>query len=168
MIEQQGLVLSADQSVVRVRLGATSGCTACDRGKGCGAGIFGRLLPRKPTVMEFGNTPGAKTGQAVVVGLPEALYLRLLARFYLLPLLAGLGGAVFGHHMSIKMQATSGTADLLALAAALLAGTVALIWGREHARDFPCSETVQLLRVVEAPGDAACGPRAIRTAAQRD
>ncbi|MDT8320147.1 MAG: SoxR reducing system RseC family protein [Xanthomonadales bacterium] len=168
MIEQQGLILFADRSTVRVRLGATSGCPACDGGRGCGAGIFGRLLPRRPTVMDFGNTLGARTGQAVVVGLPESLYLRLLTRFYLLPLLAGLGGAVFGHNMSIKMQAASGVADLLALAAALLAGSAALIWGRERARDFPGRETVQLLRVVEAQDGRSCGRAATRAAAQGD
>ena len=92
MIEQQGRVVDATGARVRVRLGGTTGCTACDAGRGCGAGVFGRLLRRRPVELEFDNHVGAEPGQAVMVGLPESLFLALTLRLYLLPLLAGVLG----------------------------------------------------------------------------
>ncbi|MEJ2385650.1 MAG: hypothetical protein P8Y54_14930 [Xanthomonadales bacterium] len=57
MIEQQGRVTGAAGSQVRVRLGGTSGCTTCDAGRGCGAGVFGRLLQRRPVELELLTHP---------------------------------------------------------------------------------------------------------------
>ena len=96
MIEQQGLIVAVSGGTASVRLGGKSACTACNAGKGCGAGIFGRLLKRKPVVLELKNGPGARVGQSVMVGLPETLFLRLVFKFYLFPLLAGLAGAASG------------------------------------------------------------------------
>ena len=96
MIEQQGQVISVSGNLVSVRLGGNSGCVACDAGRGCGAGIFGRLLRRKPAVLDLDNAINARVGQPVVVGLPESVFLRLVFHLYMLPLLAGLAGAVLG------------------------------------------------------------------------
>ncbi len=153
MIEQQGLVVVVSGEIASVRLGGNSACAACNAGKGCGAGIFGRLLNRKPVVLELQNGPGARVGQSVVVGLPETLFLRLVFNFYLFPLLAGLAGAAIGHYVSVKYQADSATADGLALIGAVLAGALALVWNRSRngktPGEFPRKMTVHLLRVVE-------------------
>ena len=153
MIEQQGLVVKVFGEIASVRLGGSSGCAACDAGKGCGAGIFGRLLQRKPVVLDLYNNPGAVVGQAVIVGLPEALFLRLVLGFYLYPLLAGLAGAVIGHYVSVKLKANPATTDGLPLFGAALAATTALVWKRQGHRksavDFPGKTVVYLLRVVD-------------------
>jgi sigma-E factor negative regulatory protein RseC len=153
MIEQQGLVVAVSGEIASVRLGGKSACAACNAGKGCGAGIFGRLLKRKPVVLELQNGPGARTGQSVIVGLPEALFLRLVFNFYLFPLVAGLAGAAIGHYVSVKLQVDSAASDGLALLGAVLAGVLALMWkqrriGRQPG-EFPRKITVHLLRVVE-------------------
>ena len=153
MIEQQGLIVAVSGGTASVRLGGKSACTACNAGKGCGAGIFGRLLKRKPVVLELQNGPGARVGQSVMVGLPETLFLRLVFKFYLFPLLAGLAGAVIGHYISVKLQAGPVASDGLALLGAVLAGAFALIWNRQGmekpSAEFPRKITVHLLRVVE-------------------
>jgi sigma-E factor negative regulatory protein RseC len=149
MIEQQGQVIAADRHRVRVRLGARSGCPACDAGKGCGAGIFGRLLQRRPVTMEFANRLGASTGQAVMVGMPESLFLRLIARFYVVPLLAGLAGAAVGHYLSVMVQAGPGVTDALTLAAAVAGAALAFRAQRRRA-EFPPDTAVHLLRVVRS------------------
>lgn len=149
MIEQQGKVLSAAGNRVSVRLGASSGCTACDAGKGCGAGVFGRLLQRKPVEMDFENTVGATEGQAVVVGLPEILFLSLVLRLYLYPLLAGLLGAVAGHLLASQMQLAAGWIDLSALASAIIAAAWVLRLNRSRPVEFPQKVAVHLLRTVE-------------------
>ena len=121
MIEQQGRVVAAASERAVVRLGGMAGCPACDAGRGCGAGIFGRLLRRRPVDLTFENHLQARVGQAVVVGLPEAWFLRLVARFYLAPLLAGLVAGSFGHYLSRMSGAGIAVADLVTLVAALVA-----------------------------------------------
>lgn len=153
MIEQQGLVVSVSGEAASVLLGGKSACAACSAGRGCGAGIFGRLLKRKPVVLELQNRSGARVGQSVIVGLSETLFLRLVFSFYLFPLTAGLAGAAIGHYVSVKLQAASAASDVLALLGAVLAGAFALRWNssgnRKSPGEFPRNITVHLLRVVE-------------------
>ena len=137
MIEQQGRVVAAVSERAVVRLGGTAGCPACDAGRGCGAGIFGRLLRRRPVDLTFDNHLQACAGQAVVVGLPEAWFLRLVTRFYLLPLLAGLVAAAFGHYLFSMFGAGTAVTDLATLVAAVLAGwcveTLKQLWALRRA-----------------------------------
>jgi sigma-E factor negative regulatory protein RseC len=153
MIEQQGLVVAVSGDFASVRLGGKSTCAACNAGKGCGAGIFGRLLKRKPVLLELQNGPGARVGQPVMVGLSETLFLRLVFNFYLFPLLAGLAGAAIGHYVSVKLQVDSAASDGMALLGAVLGGALALMWNRQGNNkppgEFQRKITVHLLRVVE-------------------
>lgn len=149
MIEQQGRVVAADRGKAFVRLGGKAGCPACDAGRGCGAGVFGRMLRRRAMVMAFDNHLEARAGQAVVVGLPEAWFLSLVARFYLVPLLAALAGGVLGHHVSGQLDAGTGMADLMTLVGALLGGAAAFWRNRRRAGEFPDSIDVHLLRVLD-------------------
>jgi sigma-E factor negative regulatory protein RseC len=148
LIEQQGKVVSAANGSIQVRLGASSGCLACDAGKGCGAGVFGRLLQRRPVIVEFENSLGADEGQAVVVGLPETLFMALVTRLYLLPLLAGLAGAVCGHWMAGTMVLGPGLTDFMALIGAVLAATFVSRKNRSRQIEFPEDLTVHLLRKI--------------------
>ena len=149
MLEQQGQVVEVSDGSLTVRLGGRSGCAACDAGKGCGAGVFGRLLKRRPVLLRFKNHLGARCGQAVIVGVPEPWFLQLVARFYLFPLLAGLGGAAFGHYLTVKMQTGAAARDVIALACALIAGGVAFRWAGPRSREFPGGAAVHLLRIVD-------------------
>ena len=81
MLEQQGQVVATAGGRASVRLGGQTGCAACDAGRGCGAGLFGRLLRRRPVVLEFDNHLDARCGQEVLVGLSERWFLQLVARF---------------------------------------------------------------------------------------
>ncbi len=123
MIEQQGRILSLQGSQATVLLGASSGCPACDAGKGCGAGIFGRLVVRKPVSLELDNPLHLQPGLAVRVGISESFFLRLLLNLYLLPLLAGLAGAALGHFLAGVLTLADWRQDVIALLGALfLAG----------------------------------------------
>jgi sigma-E factor negative regulatory protein RseC len=156
MIEQQGQVVAVSGDLASVRLGGNSGCPACDAGKGCGAGVFGRLLQRKPSILELDNTLEASAGQAVIVGLPESLFLRLVLRLYLTPVLAGLAGAASGHYLSVQAGATAGLTDGLALLGAIMAAWLALRWGRRLSREFPDTKAVHLLRGAELTNTNQC------------
>jgi sigma-E factor negative regulatory protein RseC len=148
MIEQQGEVIAADGEQVTVRMGGRSGCPACDEGRGCGAGVFGRLLMRRPVLLSLDNPVGASAGQAVVVGLPEAWFLGLVARFYLYPLLAGLVGGAFGHYVCRMLESGAAVTDLVTLLSALAAGTTVVRRNRRWSAKQPGSVEVRLLRVV--------------------
>ena len=108
MIEQQGVVVTSDERRVSVRLGGRSGCSACDAGRGCGAGVFGRLLQKRPVTLSFDNHLRARPGQAVLVGVPEKLFLALVLRFYLYPLLGGLAGATVGFLAASSLELSPG------------------------------------------------------------
>ena len=149
MIEQQGRAVSEASGRIRVRLGGQAGCAACEAGRGCGAGIFGKLLRRRPVELEFDNRVGARCGQGVIVGIPETLLLGLAARFYLIPLVAGLAGAGFGHYVGVRLQAGGAGIDALALLAGLAAGAAALWRFRDRRMEFPQGSAVHLLRVAD-------------------
>lgn len=148
MIEQQGEVIAAGDGQARVRLGGRPGCAACVAGRGCGAGIFGRLLRRQSVELAFENHLGVSTGQAVMVGLPEAWFLRLVARFYLYPLLAALVVAAFGHYLSGVLGFGPAVSDAVTLLAAVLGGAAMMWLNRERSAGSPGSATLHLLRVV--------------------
>jgi len=149
MIEQQGRVIRVEDGRAHVRLGGTTGCANCDAGKGCGAGVFGRLLKRKPVTLELDNTLNAAPGQPVMVGLPESLFLRLVARFYLAPLLAGVAGAVFGHYLSLQSPLGLAGSDMATLVFGLASGLSAMAWINRGTGEFPESTIVHLLRLIE-------------------
>ena len=138
-----------EDNCVRIELGAVTGCSACDAGKGCGAGVFGRLLTRKPVVMEFENTIGARAGQGIVVGLPESMYLSLALRLYLFPLLAAVIGAIVGHALATRAGAGGFAVDFSALFAALLAAAGVVMHTRRRHVELSGGNAVHLLRTVE-------------------
>lgn len=147
MIEQQARVLDVRGDLAEVRLGGASGCARCDAGKGCGAGIFGRLLRRKPVSVMLSNTVSARPGQAVIVGIPEALFLNLVFRFYLFPLLTGVVGAAIGHYVAVAAQLGPSGTDAATLLAGLAAGLAVIFASGRAAREFPELSIVHLLRI---------------------
>ena len=132
-----------------VRLGGASGCANCDAGKGCGAGVFGRLLKKRPVVLELENHVNAVQGQPVMVGIPEALFLRLILRLYLFPLLATIAGAAVGYYIAISSGLGPVGSDALTLLCGLTGGAVAMLRARSASGEFPESFIVHLLRVIE-------------------
>jgi sigma-E factor negative regulatory protein RseC len=115
MIEQQGRIVRAEEGRAWVAIGPQGGCSACDAGQGCGAGLFGRLLRRGPATLRVINTQELRVGQAVVLGIPELFFLRLVLRLYAWPLLGGLAGALICHQVSGAFGWNRGVTDLLTL-----------------------------------------------------
>ena len=149
MIEQQGKVVAVANGKACIRLGGASGCPSCDAGRGCGAGVFGRLLKRKPVILELENRVNAQPGQPVMVGIPEALFLRMIARLYLYPLLAAIAGAAFGYYLSVLAESGPVSSDMIILLSGLTGGAAVVLWTRNGSREFPDSFIVHLLRIIE-------------------
>ena len=123
MIEQNVQVVRCQEKRVWVRLGSQTGCTACDNGNGCGAGIFAKLLQRKPVVLELArNDMSVEPGQMVTLAFSEQVYLKLVFASYGWPLLAALAGAFAGHGLGTWLAVGPGLIDMATLSGGVLAG----------------------------------------------
>ena len=135
MIEQNVQVVRCRGERLWVRMGSQSGCTACDNGQGCGAGLFAKLLQRKPVVIELDrNDLDVKAGQMVTLAFPEQVYLKLVLASYGWPLLAAIAGAYAGHGLGRWLQFTPALVDGMTLGFGLLAGAclVYFLKGRKN------------------------------------
>ena len=114
-----------------VRVGGQSGCSVCDSGNGCGAGLFGRLLRRRPLELELPGKFDISEGQAVILGIPENQYLRLVARLFGWPLIVGLFAAALAQYWAVAGGLSRGQIDLVAALGGLSGAAAALnFWAR--------------------------------------
>jgi sigma-E factor negative regulatory protein RseC len=139
---------------VSVRIGGQTGCDACDEGKGCGAGLFGKLLRRNPVELKLANVINAREGQAVRLGISESLFLRLVLRLYGWPLIAGFAGAAIAYRIATSFGSSDGMSDLATIAGACLGlAAVLIFWNRASKPEVSSSD----IRLLETPGDVpAC------------
>lgn len=106
-----------------MRIGSQSGCTACDNGNGCGAGLFAKLLRRKSDILELArNNLNVEPGQMVTLAFPEQIYIKLVLASYGWPLLAAMAGAFTGHALATWLQVGPLGTDLGTLSGGLLVG----------------------------------------------
>lgn len=127
MIEQSVQVLRCDNESMWVRMGTRSGCAACDNGKGCGAGLFAKLMRRKPVVLKLAQTDvEVEAGQMLVLAFPEQVYLKMVFASYGWPLLAALAGAFAGNSLGKWLHFTPVLIDATTLVAGILAAWLVL------------------------------------------
>ena len=139
MIEQNVQVVRCQNDGLWVRMGSQSGCTACDNGNGCGAGLFAKLLRGKPVIIELPrNDMKVEPGQMLTLSLPEQAYVKLILACYGWPLLAALAGVFAGHSLGTWLQFGPMLLDLGALFCGLLVGgfVMRLIRNRSKTGDF--------------------------------
>ena len=127
MIEQNVQIIRCEDSSVWVRVGSQSGCSACDNGQGCGAGVFAKLLQRKPVVLELPVVnDDLKVGQMATLSFPEQLYLKLVMANYGWPLLAALLMAAAGYAILSKYLTAGFGLDALTLFSGLLGAAMVM------------------------------------------
>lgn len=148
MIEQQGTVIAMTDGVVSVRIGAVAGCPACEAGKGCGAGLFGRLFQRGPLILQVHEQIDASPGQSVVIGISESVFLQLLSRVYLVPLLAGFAGAALGYSLAGTVPVNAGLSDAFTALGGVSAAGLALRFLRSGTQEFNRNLNPEMVAVV--------------------
>jgi len=127
MIEQNVQVLRSDRDSIWVRMGSRSGCTACDNGKGCGAGLFTKLIQRKPVTLKLVRSEmNVEAGQMLTLAFPGQVYMKLVLASYGWPLVAALVGALAGHSLATMSALQPVVIDLAALAGGVLAAVLTL------------------------------------------
>lgn len=125
MIEQNVQVVRCQDERLWVRLGTQAGCVACAGGKGCGAGLFAKLLQHKPVIIELArNELSIEPGQMLTLAFPEQVYIKLVLNAYGWPLLAALAGAYAGYSLGTWLEFGPALVDAGTLAIGLLAGIV--------------------------------------------
>lgn len=133
MIEQQAVVIECLEDVAEVEAVRASSCGACSVNGACGTSLLDRVLGRRPLRLTVANVVGARVGDRVVIGVPEAALLRAATAAYLMPLLGLIAGAIVGQEAALLLSA-----EELAAAASLLGGAggfvAALHWVRGHSR----------------------------------
>jgi sigma-E factor negative regulatory protein RseC len=87
MIEQEALVTDVKGDQVWMTVARQSGCQHCSLQEGCGTGSLGKLMGYKSTEWVFRNTQGLKSGDKVILAIPDKSYLLSSFLIYLLPLL---------------------------------------------------------------------------------
>jgi len=145
MIEQQAMIISATGKCAVVRIGRQSGCPVCDAGEGCGAGLFGRLVRRKPLEVPVNNPRGLPAGQTVQLGLRESLFLRLVLRLYGWPVLAALVGGLLGRVLALELLASPAVHDLAVGVFGLAAAGLALNMPKRTTKPDISSDDIEML-----------------------
>ncbi len=148
MLKQQGRVLEQSRGVTTVLLGPAAGCPVCAAGKGCGAGIFGRWLQPKPVQLRLTNPAGAQAGDVVIVGITEALFLRLVMRLYMRPLLLAIAAAGLGNYLATRMTKQPGIIDGFSLLLGVTGAGLGMAWSRGSGRERSELEAGEMLHVL--------------------
>ena len=164
MIEQNVQVVRCQDERIWVQMGSQSGCSACENGKGCGAGVFSRLLRRKPVVLELPrNELEIQTGQMVTLAISEKAYISLVFGSYGWPLLAALAGGIAAYSIFTRWQAGPVFIDMGTLVFAVLCGYVALRFFAHRYRTHGLRGNLQSLVYYPAANPNMCnrnGPQA--------
>ena len=96
MIEETGQVLALRGELAEVVCHRRSSCGGCTINGACGTSLLERWLGRRPLHLLAANTLGARPGEPVVVGIPDATLPLAAAIVYLLPLLTLFLGGLAG------------------------------------------------------------------------
>ena len=158
MIEQNVQVVACQDGRIWVRMGSQSGCTACDNGNGCGAGVFAKLLQRKPVVLEMEqNESSVKPGQMVTLAFPEQIYIKLVLASYGWPLLAALAGAFAGYNLGTWLNLGPAPVDATTLLAGLLCGGFVMRYIRRQGNAASVLKSLDTMVYYPAEKSGMCG-----------
>lgn len=115
MIEQTGIVTKSNGATLWVETRTVSGCSSCASGS-CSSAVVSKLFGERRQWLQLPNSLAARPGDAVVIGIPEAVLVRASLSAYLLPLLALVGAALMGRLLGAGegLQGLLGLAGLVA------------------------------------------------------
>ena len=104
MIEESALVVAVEGDDAWVETSRRSSCGGCEA-KGCGTGALSQVLGRRSQHLRVKNPIAAASGDAVVLGITESALIRGSLAVYLVPLLALIGGGLFGELLGPQLGA---------------------------------------------------------------
>ncbi len=87
MLEQLATVVAVRGNQLVLETQAQSSCQSCSVNKGCGTSLLSKVVGQKVIHFELENTLDARTGEQVVLGLPENAVVRGSLLIYIVPVL---------------------------------------------------------------------------------
>ncbi|UCE89435.1 MAG: SoxR reducing system RseC family protein [Pseudomonadota bacterium] len=152
MIEETAIVVRTSGEHAWVEAQRQSACDACAANKGCGSSMLSRLFGRKVARMKTLNAAQAREGDAVIVAMNEAAFLKGSILVSLDPLQAKLGAAVLGQGLAAQLDIAS--AEALAIVFGVGGFAIAGILVRRHLQRMTRETRFQpvVVRRVEATG----------------
>lgn len=123
MIEQDGRVLAVRGELAEVEGQRQSACGGCAAHGACGTSLLERFFGRRQPILTARNPIGARPGERVVLGVPEAALVEAAFVAYLVPLLAMIAGAIGGDYLAAHLAPDlAGGIALLGAVSGLAAG----------------------------------------------
>ncbi len=86
-IEEQGVVVAADDAWATIRVLRQSTCGSCSARSGCGNGVLSEVLGRRSMEIRLANSYGLCFGDRVTLGISDRALVSGALAMYLLPLL---------------------------------------------------------------------------------
>lgn len=125
MILERARVVRCEDGRVWVSSESQSGCRRCAEGRGCGGGVFARLLGDRLRYIRIDSNETFAPGDIVMIGLDERALLAGAFLAYLVPVIGLLLGALLTSRIA--------TGDAAVMLGAGVGFTLALLWLRRHA-----------------------------------
>ena len=138
MIQENGVVIRADDQYVWVETRRKTTCESCSVNKGCGTAILSKVVGTKVNVVQMANPDNLRLGDQVVLGLEESALVKGSFTVYMLPLLLALAFGLFGEFLRFELMSPAG--EWLTILFAGLGLVCGLLWARhvltrQHCRD---------------------------------
>tara|TARA_R110001592_G_scaffold24536_1_gene94403 strand:+ start:12083 stop:12568 length:486 start_codon:yes stop_codon:yes gene_type:complete len=134
MIEERALVLDTlfdssnlSKKIARVKVQRTSSCESCSLKSGCGQSSLTKLSSNHCLELDVENTLDAKSGDEVLISIPESGLMTASLRIYFIPLLLMVLGAVIGDLLDSQSDVVSEIWTMLLSLAGLIIG---FYWAR--------------------------------------
>jgi sigma-E factor negative regulatory protein RseC len=126
MLEEQGVVISADNNSATVQIQRTTSCGHCAAKQGCDSASVANRLGKQYMQVKVANHShhAVKVGDNVVVGLPEQSLLKGAILVYLVPLFGLFAGAIGGE--IVTASASLPHSELLSVLSSLVGFSVGL------------------------------------------
>ncbi|WP_260293913.1 SoxR reducing system RseC family protein [Sedimenticola hydrogenitrophicus] len=131
MIEERAIVTATHGQFAQVETQRATSCGSCEAKGACGTSVLAKVFGNRRTVVEVLNPIGATPGERVIVGLDESALTRASFFFYIVPLLALLGGGVLGQWFAEQIGFVS--TEPLSIISGLLGLLIGLVWLRRFA-----------------------------------
>jgi sigma-E factor negative regulatory protein RseC len=160
MIEQDGRVLAVRGELAEVEGYRQSTCGGCAADGACGTSLLERFFGRRQPILTARNPIGARPGERVVLGVPEAALIEAAFVAYLLPLLAMIAGAIGGDYLAARLAPDlAGGIALLGAVSGLAAGLGWLARFSRRRGDDARYQPVILRRVATVAAEVTLRPR---------
>lgn len=96
MIEETAQVVRVDDEYAWVEASPAGSCSSCSARHGCGTASLQKWFRREPNRIRVENSQSVRTGEWVVIGIPEQALVGASFLVYMLPLLFFMAGAILG------------------------------------------------------------------------